>query len=64
MGQSMNSPKRSKARSANSRFSARSLYRSNRKSTLLEKKSSLSPSKMRHSYNYEQNSANLTVENA
>ena len=51
MGQSMDSPKRSKIRNHPSRYSARSLQRSSRKSLLLEKRNSYSASKIQQNQN-------------
>ena len=53
MGQSMNEPQKAVARRPDSRFSARSLQKSSRKSTDLEKKVSLSVSKMQNNFNNE-----------
>ena len=51
MGQSMDSPKRANVRNHPSRYSARSLQRSSRKSLLLEKRNSFSASKIQQNQN-------------
>ena len=55
MGQSMDPPKKASLRNHPSRLSTRSLQKSSRKSLLLEKKNSLSASKIQQNVSNDQN---------
>ncbi len=55
MGSSMNSPSKSNLRNPQSRLSARSFQKSERKSVLLDRRCSFSASKLQQSFRNEQN---------